>query len=72
MIENDTALELEAVKAYNKVIALAADLGDESTADYLVAILTEEEGHVDWGEKQLVQIEQMGIENYLAKMGSEE
>jgi bacterioferritin len=72
MIENDTALELEAVNAYNKVIALAGELGDESTADYLVEILQEEEGHVDWGEKQLVQIEQMGIENYLAKMAVEE
>ncbi|MGD2163424.1 MAG: bacterioferritin [Anaerolineales bacterium] len=72
MIENDTALELEAVKAYNTVIALAGELGDESTADYLVAILTEEEGHVDWGEKQLIQIKQMGIENYLAMMGAEE
>jgi bacterioferritin len=72
MIENDTALELEAVKAYNTVIALAGEQGDESTADYLVAILTEEEGHVDWGEKQLIQIKQMGIENYLAMMGAEE
>lgn len=73
MIENDTALELDAVKAYNKVIELAGELGDESTADYLVEILQDEEGHLDWGEKQLVQIEQMGIENYLAaQAGSEE
>jgi bacterioferritin len=73
MIEYDTALELEAVKAYNEVIALAGELGDEATADYLVAVLQEEEGHVDWGEKQLVQIEQMGIENYLtAQKGSHE
>jgi bacterioferritin (cytochrome b1) len=25
-----------------------------------------EEGHVDWAEKQHAQIEQMGLENYLA------
>jgi bacterioferritin (cytochrome b1) len=25
-----------------------------------------EEGHVDWNEMQQAQIEQMGIENYLA------
>jgi bacterioferritin len=68
MIENDTALELEAVKAYNEAIALAGELGDESTADYLVQILQEEEGHLDWGEKQLAQIEQMGIENYLSML----
>jgi bacterioferritin len=73
MIENDTALELDAVKAYNKVIALAGESGDESTADYLVEILQQEEGHLDWGEKQLAQIEQMGMENYLAaQAGSEE
>ena len=72
MIENDTVLEVEAVKSYNKVIALAGDLGDEATADYLVAILNDEERHVDWGEKQLVQIEQMGLDNYLANMASEE
>jgi len=24
-----------------------------------------EEGHVDWNEMQLVQIDQMGLENYL-------
>lgn len=72
MITNDTALELQAVKAYNEVIALAGELGDEATADYLVVILHDEEGHVDWGEKQLAQIDQMGIENYLANMAGEE
>ncbi|MDF1499906.1 MAG: bacterioferritin [Anaerolineales bacterium] len=72
MIANDTALELQAVKAYNEVIALAGELGDEATADYLVVILHDEEGHVDWGEKQLAQIDQMGIENYLANMAGEE
>ena len=72
MIENDTALELDAVKTYNEVVALAGELGDEATADYLVEILHDEEGHVDWGEKQLAQIEQMGIENYLAMMGAGE
>lgn len=72
MIENDLALELEAVKAYNDVIALAGELGDEATADDLVEILHDEEGHVDWGEKQLAQIEQMGIENYLSMMTGDE
>jgi bacterioferritin len=72
MIENDTALEQEAIKAYNEAIALAGELGDESTADYLVQILQEEEGHLDWGEKQLAQIEQMGIENYLSMLTGED
>ena len=46
-------------------IALAGDLGDEGSADLLVTILKMEEDHIDWAEKQLTQIEQMGLENYL-------
>lgn len=65
MIKNDLAAESGAVKAYNAGIALASELGDEATADLLVTILKMEEDHVDWAEKQLTQIEQMGLENYL-------
>jgi bacterioferritin len=32
----------------------------------LEAILKDEEDHVDWLEAQLDQIQQMGIQNYLA------
>ena len=32
----------------------------------LKSILMLEEGHVDWAEIQRAQIDQMGIENYLA------
>jgi bacterioferritin len=66
MISNDLASENDAVKAYNEGIALASDLGDEATADLLITILKMEEGHVDWAEKQLTQIEQFGLENYLS------
>ena len=73
MIKNDLAAESGAVKAYNDGIALAGDLGDEGTADLLVTILKMEEGHIDWAEKQLTQIEQMGLENYLGlKIGEPE
>jgi len=65
MIKNDLAAEAGAVKAYNDGIALASELGDEATADLLITILKMEEGHTDWAEKQLTQIEQMSIENYL-------
>lgn len=66
MIRNDMAAEVEAIEAYNRVVALAGDLEDEATADDLVEILHDEERHLDWLEKQLAQIEQMGVENYLA------
>jgi bacterioferritin len=73
MIKVDQAAEAGAVKAYNEGIALASELGDESTADLLVTILKMEEGHIDWAEKQLAQIEQMGLENYLSlQIGEEE
>ena len=61
------------MKAYNEAIALAGDVGDETTADLLVKILCDEENHVDWGEKQQAQIAQMGLENYLSlQVGDEE
>lgn len=73
MIANDEKAELGAVKAYNEAIALAGDVGDEGSADLLVKILGDEEDHIDWGEKQQAQIEQMGLENYLAlQIGDEE
>jgi len=72
MIKNDLAAESGAVKAYNAGIALASDLSDESTADLLVTILKMEEDHVDWAEKQITQIEQMGLENYLSLQTGEE
>jgi bacterioferritin len=73
MIANDIKAELGAVKAYNEGIALASDVGDETTADLLVKILGDEENHVDWGEKQQAQIAQMGLENYLSmQIGDEE
>lgn len=65
MITNDNADEMNAVRAYNSAIALARETEDQATVDLLTKILKMEEGHVDWAEKQLAQINQMGLENYL-------
>lgn len=65
MIENDYRDELNAVHSYNDGIKLAREAHDEASADLLIKILNMEEGHVDWGEAQKDQIEQIGIENYL-------
>ena len=65
MISNDNGDEHNAVHAYNDAIKLARELNDQSTADLLTKILKMEEGHVDWAEIQLSQIEQIGMENYL-------
>lgn len=65
MITNDNGDEMNAVKSYNLAIKLAREVEDQVTVDLLTRILKMEEGHVDWAEKQLAQINQMGLENYL-------
>jgi bacterioferritin len=67
MHENDLALEHDAVERLNKGVELARAKGDNGTRALLEDILKSEEGHIDWIEAQLDQIEQMGIENYLAQ-----
>ena len=66
MIDNDNNDELEAVRSYNEAIKLARSVDDQGTADLLTKILRTEEDHQDWDEMQRAQIEQMGLENYLA------
>jgi len=66
IVNNDQEAELGAIRAYNSGIALAGEVGDQATADLLTNILKMEEGHVDWDETQRTQIEQIGLENYLA------
>jgi bacterioferritin len=62
---NDLDAEYDAVKGYNNGIKLTTEVGDNGTREILEDILEDEEAHVDWLEAQLVQIEQMGIQNYL-------
>ena len=66
MIGYDNGDELDAVHSYNEAITLARSVDDQGTADLLTKILKMEEGHLDWDEIQLAQVEQMGLENYLA------
>ncbi len=66
LINNGNGDEFAAVRSYNEAIKLARTVEDQGTVDLLTKILKMEEGHVDWDEKRQAQIEQMGIENYLA------
>jgi len=66
IVSNDQADEAGAIRAYNSAIGIAHEVADQATAELLTKILAMEEGHVDWAEVQRAQIEQMGIENYLA------
>ncbi len=71
-LKNDLAGEIQAVKDYNADIALAVGVGDNGTRELIEGLLADEEEHVDWLEAQLDQIEQMGIQNYLAEQVGEE
>jgi bacterioferritin len=66
MVANDQKAEVDAVRSYNQGINLAAEVADRGTADLLLKILKMEEDHVDWAETQRSQIEQLGMEQYLA------
>ena len=66
-LKNDHTAEEGAILEYNKAIALASELKDHGTRDMLVQILNDEEAHIDWIEAQLEQIEQMGLQTYLAQ-----
>src|SRR5437868_4753592 len=71
--ENDLKLEMNGVNTYNAAIELCVSLKDNGTRELLAPILTESEEHVDWLETQLMRIEKVGIENYLAaQMGGHE
>lgn len=65
-LNNNRSSEDGAVKAYNQGISLARKVEDESTAELLTKILKMEEDHIDWTDIQIDQINQMGLENYLA------
>ncbi len=64
--KKDQQAEIDAITNYQDYIKVCLDAGDVGTRELLVDILQEEEGHVDWLEAQLDQIDQMGAENYLA------
>ncbi len=67
MHKNDHGAEDGAIKAYNDTIRLANEVKDGGTRELLDAILKDEEGHIDWIEAQLDQIQQIGQENYLSE-----
>jgi bacterioferritin len=70
-LENDLALEIEAIARLNEAIAAAVAAGDNGSRDLFQKILVDEEGHVDWLEAQLGMIQQMGLGVYLSQqMGS--
>lgn len=66
MLKNDLTLETDAVKMYNEAIKLVIAEKDNGTKELLDEILADEEGHVDFFEEQLGQIEHMTLPFYLS------
>ena len=71
MIQADLKLEIEAVGMYNEAVRIASDEMDNGSRDLFVALLKEEEEHVDWLEAQAHQIEELGYERYLTMQTGE-
>ncbi len=63
----DWNAEKVAIDNYNKSVELCARLNDHGTKIILEQILKDEEAHLDWIEGEQDQIDQMGIQNYLAE-----
>ena len=63
------ALELErkAVGDLNGYVTTCTEIGDMGTREFLAAMISEEEAHVDYWETQLETIEQIGEAFYLAQ-----
>jgi bacterioferritin len=71
-LESDLKLELGAFEMYNRGVALARDAGDNTSRELFERLLKDEEGHIDWLEAQLHQIQEMGYERYLSQQIREE
>ena len=66
-LENDLALEVDAVPRLNEAIRVSTDVGDNGSRELFKQILMDEEHHIDYLEGQLHVIEEIGLENYLAQ-----
>jgi bacterioferritin len=63
----DLQLERDAVARLNPGIELCRAKADNGSRLLLEKILKEEEEHIEWLEAQLLQIQEMGLANYLAQ-----
>jgi bacterioferritin len=72
MIESDLNLEFGAVAFYNEAIRICVENKDNGSRDLFVRLLKDEEGHVDWLEAQVHQINEIGYERYLLTQTTED
>ena len=72
MIESDLDLEHDAVASYNESIRISVENADNGSRDLFMKLLRDEEGHVDWLEAQVHQIQEIGYERYLITQTEED
>jgi bacterioferritin len=66
-IENNMALEIKGVAAYNNGIQLCIEAKDSGSRELMERMVVESEDSIDWAEAQLDLIKMTGLENYLAQ-----
>ncbi|MBI4301254.1 MAG: bacterioferritin [Chloroflexi bacterium] len=66
MLAYDLDAEKDAITRYNRGIAVAREVGDNGTRELLEDNLEDEESHANTLEAHLTQIQQIGLDNYLA------
>lgn len=72
MLQSDLTLELEGAKDLREAITWADKVHDYVSRDMMIAILAEEEHHIDWLETELELIQKLGLQNYLQAQLQEE
>ena len=66
-LEFDLEVENVAIERFNRMVALAVEVGDNGSRQMLEEMLASEEEHQHWLESQLELIRQVGEANYLAQ-----
>lgn len=65
ILECDLKIEIAGAAHYREAVAYAEEVKDFVSRDLFLAILKEEEGHIDYLETQLQMIKDMGVQNYI-------
>ncbi|WP_407048541.1 bacterioferritin [Methyloraptor flagellatus] len=67
VIESDLAAEIEARALYQEAATYCETVRDYPSRDLFVALMTDEEGHIDFLETQRDLIKTIGVELYIQK-----
>ena len=66
-LENDRGLEQAALTVLKPGIRTCLEVHDDASRELLEHFVVDEERHIDWIETQLHQIDEVGLQNYLAQ-----